>query len=69
MNDLNELSDEPLAPIARVVAAVLVHAENLQPENIMVVGAARRDRHHRALRHTFDATATHDLDLALALPS
>ena len=35
----------------------------------MVVGAVCRDLHHDALGHRFAATATHDLDLALALHS
>jgi predicted nucleotidyltransferase len=69
MNELGELPRVLLDPIAHVVTAVLAHAEDLQPEDLMVVGATSRDLHHHALGHTFAATATHDLDLALALPS
>lgn len=69
MNNLDDLPDDLLDPIARVVAAALPPAEGLQPNDIMVVGAVCRDLHHHALGHRFAATATHDLDLALALPS
>jgi len=55
--------------VARVVSALLPHADDLQPEDVMLVGAVCRDLHHHALGHRFAATATHDLDLALALPS
>lgn len=69
MNDPSDLPDELLAPIARVVIAALPHADGLRPKDVMVVGAVCRDLHHYALGHRFAATATHDLDLALALPS
>lgn len=69
MNDLGDLPSELLDPIARVVAAALPQAVDLRPEDLMVVGAVCRDLHHHALGHRFAATATHDLDLALALPS
>jgi predicted nucleotidyltransferase len=69
MNDPSDLPNELLAPIARVVTAALPHADGLQPKEVMVVGAVCRDLHHYALGHRFAATATHDLDLALALPS
>lgn len=69
MNDVGDLPGELLDPIARVVAAALPHAVGLQAEDVMVVGAVCRDLHHHALGHRFVATATHDLDLALALPS
>lgn len=69
MNDLDNLPDELLDPIARVITEALPHAPDLRPEDVMVVGAVCRDLHHHALRHRFAATATHDLDLALALRS
>lgn len=69
VNDLSDLDGVLLEPIARVVTTALPHAVGLRPEDVMVVGAACRDLHHYALGHRFVATATHDLDLALALPS
>ncbi len=69
MNNLVDLPDDLLDPIARVVAAVIAHTVGVQPADVMVVGAVCRDLHHHALGHRFAVTATHDLDLALALPS
>ncbi|MBM7785177.1 hypothetical protein [Tenggerimyces flavus] len=55
-------------PIARVVGAVLDATDEISPVDIMIVGARCRDILH-ALGHHFATTATHDLDLALALAS
>lgn len=68
MRDLSRTPEALLHPIAKVVEAMLAHA-NLQSEDVMVVGAWCRDIWHHALGHTFATTATRDLDLALALPS
>lgn len=69
MNDVTDVPADVLGPIPDVVQAVLAHSPSLAAENIMVVGAWCRDIHHRALGHQFSPTATHDLDLALALGS
>jgi predicted nucleotidyltransferase len=68
MNDLSELPVDLIDPIRRVVAA-LAPAADLRPDDVMIVGAVCRDIHHYALGHRFPATATRDLDLALALRS
>lgn len=69
MLDLTCTPDELLRPIASVLDAALPHAPGLRPEDVMVVGAACRDILHHALGHRFPTSATHDLDLALALSS
>ena len=69
MNNLDDLPDDLLTPIARVINEVTSHAPELVPDDVMVLGAVCRDLHHHALGHRFLATATHDLDLALALRS
>lgn len=61
--------DALLQPIAHVLDALLPHAPGLRPEDVMVVGAACRDILHHDLGHRFPTSATHDLDLALALSS
>ncbi len=69
MLDLTRLPDAALAPLARVVDVVLEADTGLSPDRLMVVGAYCRDLLHRALGLRFALTATHDLDLALALRS
>ena len=69
MVDLTSTPDDLLQPIGKVLQAALPHAPGLRPEDIMVVGAACRDILHHALGHRFPTSATHDLDLALALSS
>lgn len=69
MLDLSKVSDGFLEPVARVVGAALEAADGLSADDIMVVGAWCRDTLHAALGHDFATTATHDIDLALALPS
>ena len=39
MQDLRGTPEEFLAPIARVVETMLAHADNLRPDDVMVVGA------------------------------
>ncbi len=43
MNDLDNLPDELLDPIARIIAEALPHAPDFRPEDVMVVGAVCRD--------------------------
>lgn len=69
MFELSSVPDDLLQPIAEVLEAALPHARGLRPEDVMVVGAACRDILHHALGHRFPTSATHDLDLALALSS
>lgn len=69
MLDLSSTPDEFLEPIARVLEAAVTAAPGLQPQDVMVIGAAARDLLHHALGHSFQTSATHDLDLALALTS
>ena len=69
MLDLASTPDELLHPIGHVLEAALPQAPGLRSEGVMVVGAACRDVLHHALGHRFATSATHDLDLALALSS
>jgi predicted nucleotidyltransferase len=69
MFDPTSTPDELLQPIANVLEAALPRAPGLRPDDVMVVGAACRDVLHHALGHRFATSATHDLDLALALSS
>lgn len=69
MHELGEVSPELLAPVTKVLEEVLPRVEELDSEQVMVVGAWCRDIWHHALGHSFDTTRTHDLDLALALTS
>jgi len=67
--DLTRIPDSVVSPIVPVVRTALAHAHGLTSDDIMVVGACCRDILHSALGHSFPNTATHDLDLALALSS
>jgi predicted nucleotidyltransferase len=69
MRALGSPPETLLNPIIRVVHAALTHADQLRPDDVMVVGAWCRDAWHHALGHTFATAMTHDLDLALALSS
>lgn len=69
MLDLASTPDELLQPTGHVLEAALPQAPGLRPDDVMVVGAACRDILHHALGHRFATSATHDLDLALALSS
>lgn len=69
MRELEITPEGFLDPIANVVEAALAQADELRPDNVMVVGAWCRDVWHRALGHTFSTAMTRDIDLALALSS
>lgn len=69
MLDFGRVPDGLLVPVANVVDVVLAAVPHLAPSGVMLVGAWCRNVLHRALGHTFDTTATVDLDLALALSS
>lgn len=69
MFDLATTPEDMLRPIDRVLTSVLASSPGLGPNQVMVVGAVCRDILHGALGHTFSTSATHDLDLALALSS
>ena len=69
MLDLPSIPDSMLDVISDVVSEVHRSAPELDPADIMVVGAACRDVLHAALGHSFATVATRDLDLALALSS
>lgn len=67
MLDLSRIAEGFLDPIARVVEDMRVHATQIDPDRIMLVGAWCRDTLHAALGHDFGTSATRDVDLALAL--
>lgn len=69
MLDLVDTPSGLVDPIAKVVDAVLESPGDISPSDIMIVGARCRDILHAALGHRFATTATHDLDLGLALAS
>lgn len=67
MLNMDRVSEEFLGPITRVVEQMRVHAPAIAPDEVMLVGAWCRDTLHTALGHDFETSATHDIDLALAL--
>ncbi|WP_157537110.1 hypothetical protein [Nocardioides sp. Root190] len=67
MIDTNLIAEGFLDPIIRVVEQMLEQAPDLDPGQVMLVGAWCRDTLHAALGHDFDTRATRDVDLALAL--
>jgi predicted nucleotidyltransferase len=69
MLDLTRVPEDFYEPAARVVETVLEASGSLTAGDVMLVGAWSRNILHRALGHTFETTATRDIDLALALAS
>lgn len=69
MLDLTRVPEDFYEPAARVVETVLEASKSLTAGDVMLVGATSRNILHRALGHTFETTATRDIDLALALAS
>ena len=67
MIDTNLIAEGFLDPIIRVVEQMLEQAPELDPNQVMLVGAWCRDNLHAALGHDFETRATRDVDLALAL--
>lgn len=65
--DLSRIAEGFLDPVADVVEEMRTQAHGIDPDLIMLVGAWCRDTLHAALGHDFDTSATHDIDLALAL--
>jgi predicted nucleotidyltransferase len=67
MLDLQIVPDSMLDVVFDVVSEVQRSTPELDPANMMVVGAMCRDVLHAALGHSFVTAATRDLDLGLAL--
>lgn len=55
--------------LARLVVEELLNLGDIEPDDIMVVGASCRDILHAALGHGFPLRATTDVDVAIALPA
>lgn len=65
--DLSRVAEVILGPIVRVVGQLREKAPDIDPDQVMLVGAWCRDTLHAALGHDFETAATRDVDLALAL--
>lgn len=55
--------------LARVVVEEILELGDIDPDEIMVVGASCRDALHAGLGHDFPLRATTDVDVAIALPA
>jgi predicted nucleotidyltransferase len=55
--------------LARVVVEEILELGDINPDEIMIVGASCRDALHAGLGHTFHLRATTDVDVAIALPA
>ena len=55
--------------LARLVVEELLELGDLEPDDIMIVGASCRDILHAGLGHGFPLRATTDVDVAIALPA
>jgi predicted nucleotidyltransferase len=55
--------------LARTVVEELLELGDLEPANLMIVGASCRDILHAGLGHEFGLRATTDVDVAIALPA
>ncbi|MDR7382665.1 hypothetical protein [Promicromonospora iranensis] len=69
MLNLSGVPDSLLEVVRDVVSEVRRRTPELDPSDIMVVGAACRDVLHAGLGHSFLTVATRDIDLGLALSS
>lgn len=69
MLDLKKSDPALLQLLDAVVSEILAKSRRLQPEDIMVVGAACRDILQSAQGHDFRLRATADVDLGLAIAS
>ena len=67
MLDLSKVVEGFLDPIARIVEAMRDQVAEIDPHQVMLVGAWCRDTLHAALGHSFSTSGTRDVDLALAL--
>lgn len=61
------LADTERLLLEPVVTALVDHVEELQPWQLMLVGALARDVLHRSLGQGVVLRATHDIDVAIAL--
>lgn len=55
--------------LARLVVEELLKLGDIEPDDLMIVGASCRDILHAGLGHEFALRATTDVDVAIALPA
>jgi predicted nucleotidyltransferase len=67
MLDFGRCDEQQLSPVRRVIEA-LASLGDINPHDLMVVGASCRDILHSALGHGFPLRGTTDVDVAIALP-
>ncbi|NUL46539.1 hypothetical protein F7P69_15225 [Cellulosimicrobium funkei] len=66
MIDLTRVDERHYAMVTPVVEELATHVD-LDPDNILLIGAGCRDILHASLGHTFTARATSDTDLGIAV--